>query len=183
MTVKAAFVLLALAGWATYAIGAGAVELAQAEAPRPADPGAAEFKQSLEQARAAEKAGDHRRAIALYEQALAAAEKLHGADHPDAAGVLNILANLHVRTGEHGKALPLYQRSLAIYEKVLGPEHAAVAVSLTNIGNLYRRGGEHAKAAPFYERSLAIHEKSLGPAHATTAAALLNLATAYREMG
>jgi len=127
--------------------------------------------------------GEYRRALPLFERALAIREKALGAEHPDTVSSLNNLAEVHRSMGAFDRALPLYERSLAIREKVLGPKHRATAISLNNLALLYESTGAYERALPIYERSLAIYEQAMGAEHPETATSLDNLAELHRSMG
>ena len=100
---------------------------------------------------------------------------LVGAEHPDTAMSLSILALLL-------QARPLHERALAIREKVLGAEHPDTAMSLNNLASLLQAQGDLAGARPLYERALAIREKVLGAEHPDTATSLSNLGRLLRDL-
>ncbi|MHC4974152.1 MAG: tetratricopeptide repeat protein [Planctomycetota bacterium] len=129
------------------------------------------------------RAGRFAEAIEAAKSALAIREEVLGAEHPDTAASLNILARLYHEMGEYAKALPLFERTLAIDERVLGPQHPFTATSLNNLARLYESMGEYAKALPVHHRTLAIREKVLGPEHPDTAVTLCGIAALYRAMG
>ena len=81
---------------------------------------------------------------------------------PEAAMLLNTVADYLCDRALFADAEPLYQRSLAIREKALAPEHPDVAASLNNLATLYRSQGKYTEAEPRYQRALAIWEKALG---------------------
>jgi len=111
-----------------------------------------------------------------FERARANGEKAQGADHPDTAMSLNILAVLLHDQGDLAAARPRFERSLAIREKALGPEHPDTARTLSNLASLLRAQGDLAAARPLFERALAITEKALGPEHPDTRIVRNNLA-------
>jgi hypothetical protein len=59
----------------------------------------------------------------LYQRALAARERVLGAEHPDTFASVNNLAWLYASQGRYGEAEPLYQRAVPAAERVLGPNH------------------------------------------------------------
>ena len=64
---------------------------------------------------------EYTKAESLYQEALAAREKILGPEDPVTGVTLNNLAHLYANMGEYRKAEPLYLRALAIRRKVLGP--------------------------------------------------------------
>ncbi|MEM1425098.1 MAG: tetratricopeptide repeat-containing protein [Cyanobacteria bacterium P01_H01_bin.130] len=115
--------------------------------------------------------------------ALQVSETRLGADHPDAASIVNSLALLYKSQGRYEEAQPLYERSLQIRESQLGAEHPDTATSLNNLAELYRVQGRYGEALPLYERSLEIYELQLGAEHPSTATILNNLAGIYCAQG
>lgn len=116
-------------------------------------------------------------------QALSAAEKAFGPDHPNVATSLNSLALLYDTQGQYERAEPHFMRALEIRERTLGPEHPTVATSLYNLAALYSTQGKYVQAEPLYKRSLAITEKILGKDHPDVASTLNDLATLNHKMG
>ena len=55
----------------------------------------------------------------LYRRALAAFERVLGAEHPDTLSSVNNLANLLKNQGKNDEAEPLYRRALAAQERVM----------------------------------------------------------------
>ncbi|MGB7846460.1 MAG: FxSxx-COOH system tetratricopeptide repeat protein [Candidatus Acidiferrum sp.] len=102
---------------------------------------------------------------------------------PEAAILLNTVADYLCDRALFADAEPLYQRALAIREKTLGPKHPDVATSLNNLATLYRSQGKYAEAEPRYQRALAIWEEALGPEHPDVVRSLNNLAALYRSQG
>jgi len=128
-------------------------------------------------------ARQYQEAQSLAERALAIKEAALGAEHPEVATSLNILANLYFLQGDYAATEPLFRRALAIREQALGPEHLEVAKSLNNLAVLYSRQGRHVEAEPILQRVLPMFEKSFGPEHPNVARILNNLASQYRERG
>ena len=69
------------------------------------------------------RAGNFDRAVLVAQKALQVAEQNVGADHPDVATSLYVLALLYKTQGDNAKVESLFKRSLAIREKALGPDH------------------------------------------------------------
>ncbi len=127
--------------------------------------------------------GNYTAAEAWYAKALASAEALHGADHPDVAVVLNNLAAVHYARGDYAAAHDLYARAMKIYEAILGPDHPHMAAFANNLGSVEFGRGELDEAERLFSRALAIRERSLGQAHADVAMPLSNLAGVYVARG
>ena len=89
--------------------------------------------------------------------------------HPQAASVLNGLANLYSKQGKYAEAKPLYWRALRIQEQQLGSEHLKVAIVLKGLANLYAAQGKYAQAEPLFQRELAIRKQIFGLDHPLTA--------------
>jgi len=66
---------------------------------------------------------DLAKAITLYQDTLAARERVLGPDHPDTLSSRNNLAGAYQSAGDLAKAITLYQDTLAASERVLGEEH------------------------------------------------------------
>lgn len=136
---------------------------AQQEKQQAGDPRLQEAERLFQEGGAAAEARDLRKAVPLYEQALALREQALGKDHPRLVSLTDALGAAHRALGSYSAALPHYQRSLAIDEKTLGPEHPNVATSLNNLAGLYRAMGEYAKALPLLERALWIASAAGAP--------------------
>ena len=92
-------------------------------------------------------------ATEIAKQALAAAEKKFGPEHPVVAKALNNLAKLYFVQGRDADAEPLFNRALAILKKALGPAHPAVAAAHSYLAELRIEQREWARAAVYLRRS------------------------------
>ena len=118
--------------------------------------------------------GDHAKALATFERALALFEKQHVPDHVEVAKTLNNIANVYHAMGQPERAEPFQGRSvetfvkaldynrraLAILEKELGPEHELVASILADIASVYASQKKFADAEPYFLKAVGIAEKS-----------------------
>ena len=77
----------------------------------------------------------------MYEQALAARERVLGPDHPDILVSRNNLGAAYQAAGRLDEAIPLYEQALAVRERVLGPDHPRTLTSRNNLANVYRAAG------------------------------------------
>ncbi len=127
--------------------------------------------------------GDYVRAREAGEKLIGILEKSAGSEHPDAAIILNTLADLYKNAGRHAEAESLYRRSLSIMKKVYGPDHLNVAACLNHLADLYYAQGRFAEAEPLCERSLSIMEKIHGMKHPDVLTSLENLSAVYRAIG
>jgi tetratricopeptide (TPR) repeat protein len=121
--------------------------------------------------------GQYRRAVACYEQALAAARD-HG-DRQSEGAWLGGLGNCYFSLGELGQAVDLYEQALAIAREV--GDRLGEAVRLTNLGNCYYSLGELRRAVEVYEQALAI-DRELGSRQGE-GADLGNLGACYYCLG
>ncbi|MBI4875587.1 MAG: tetratricopeptide repeat protein, partial [Acidobacteria bacterium] len=83
--------------------------------------------------------GRYGEAEPLYARALAARERVLGAEHPDTLGSVNNLAGLYESQGRYGEAEPLYARALAGLERTLGREHPHTVTVRKNLARLRDR--------------------------------------------
>ena len=143
----------------------------------------ARWNELIQQAKALRSQGKYAEGIPVAQDGVQVAERMFGADHPNVAVSLNLLAVMYTDQGKYAEAEPLYRRSLAIWEKVLGPDHPDLAVSLNNLAWVSSKQGKYAEAETLYQRVLAIEEKALGPDHPKVAISLSNLAGVYSKQG
>ncbi len=90
--------------------------------------------------------GEHQKAIAYLEQALAIDREVYGERHPDVATGLNNLGAAWDDLGEHQKAIAYYEQALEIFTAVYGPEHPSTRTVQSNLDGITaetrRREGE-----------------------------------------
>ena len=94
------------------------------------------------------KQGRHTDAETLFKRSLKIREKIHGAEHPEVALVLNNLAFIYENRGSYAEAEQFYKRSLKIFEKGLGQENPYTATALKTLGILYDKQERYAEAEP-----------------------------------
>ena len=80
-------------------------------------------------------------ASTLYEQTLAARERVLGPDHPDILQSRNNLAIAYRDAGRLEEAITLHEQTLAARERVLGPDHPHTLNSRNNLAIAYRDAG------------------------------------------
>ena len=123
--------------------------------------------------------GRHDAALALAGEAVAERRRLLGADAPELAESLNILATAHQERGDHADAERAFREALAIRERAFGEQHADTAESVNNLAVLLAQR-DHApdreEAERLERRGLAVRRAVFGDAHLETAQSLNNLA-------
>jgi CHAT domain-containing protein/tetratricopeptide (TPR) repeat protein len=127
--------------------------------------------------------GEHREALALYEEVLQITRGTLGEVHPSYAAVLNNLATFYQETGAFRRALPLYQQARQICNEALGKSHRDYARSLNNLAVLHKTLGQFKEALPLYLEAVEIDKVVLGEKHPDYATTLNNLGKLYQEMG
>jgi tetratricopeptide (TPR) repeat protein len=90
-----------------------------------------------------------------------------GADHPDVARSLYVLAERHAALGLDHHAETLHRRALGIREHALPDRHPDVAASLDAYAALLRKTGRNGEAEALEARARVIHEDEEGQARAT----------------
>lgn len=113
------------------------------------------------------------------------AERLHGADSPEAGAALSDLARLLQR--RHGENLAegtdLARRALAIMESHYGAEHAEVASALEGLAMWLWYSGDYLGERLIVERALSLREHAAPPDDAGIARDLHFLSDIYRVEG
>ena len=84
--------------------------------------------------------------------ALAASERVLGAEHPHTLTSVNNLAGLYRSQARYEEAEPLYLRALAARERVLGAEHPDTLSSVNSLAHLYRSQERFEEAAKLLSR-------------------------------
>ncbi len=126
---------------------------------------------------------------AEYEPALAAAQKAFdlarktvGADHPDVATSVELMALALEAQGKYTKAELYYLASIGITEKWLGPQHLDLAERICNLANFYIVNGDPRKAEAPVKRCVAIQEAG-APDPVDLVPGLSNLALLHTRLG
>ena len=122
-------------------------------------------------------------AIPLFEETLAARERLLDRDHPDTLTSRSNLAIAYADSGRLDDAIRLGEETLAASERVLGSDHPDTLGSRNNLAAAYGAAGRTAEAISLHEQTLAAHERLLGPDHPDTLSSRNNLANAYGAAG
>ncbi|WP_434417449.1 protein kinase domain-containing protein [Nannocystis pusilla] len=130
-------------------------------------------EQSL--ANAYEALGREAEARAAFEAALAAAEGLYGARHPQYARVAHDMATLLSRQGEGVRARGLLAAALAVWTEAHGAAGLEAARVHTALAHEAVQAGEFGRAERHSRRALAIYGRVLPPGHEDLPAARINL--------
>lgn len=128
-----------------------------------------------------EATGDYDGAIALFNQALALAEKNFGPDDPLTGLSLDDLGQAHTNKGEYAEAVKLLQRAVKLFEGGGGPGRSGLAQATHDLAMAYDYLADYSRAQPLYEQALALDEEIYGPESREVARSLNNLANLYRE--
>ena len=105
--------------------------------------------------------GDYAAALTHASAALAAFERLHGADHPDTATALHRAGAVHAKLGEDALALERFEASLAMKRRIFGDDadHLEIATTIYRIGTLLERRGDAQQALERYLESLYMQQR------------------------
>jgi DNA-binding SARP family transcriptional activator len=123
------------------------------------------------------------RAVDTATRALACAQQILGAEHPDTLSAGTILAGSYQAAGRIGEAIVLGERTLADYERILGPEHPDTLIASTILALSYWDAGRTTDAIDLGERTLADCERILGRERPETLNAETILALCYWAAG
>jgi serine/threonine-protein kinase len=126
--------------------------------------------------------GDFDRAHALFERALANAEKAHGPDDP---AVAESLVNLGVLSGYRGhrtEAKPLLERAVAILEKQEPRDPVGLANAYSALAAVMRDEGDLPNATELMRQALGLYD-GVDAANPSRIAAVHNLATVLLDSG
>jgi eukaryotic-like serine/threonine-protein kinase len=98
----------------------------------------------------------------LYGEALAAAPRVYGEEHPVTMIITSNLAQLYLDEGKSAQAEPLQRRVLEVDTRVLGAEHPSTLIDLGNLAKIYRGQGKYAEAEAALKRVLDTQHRVLG---------------------
>ncbi len=113
----------------------------------------------LKDAEEQNRAGDYRKALAGYSQALALTEATQGPDSIFAADVCLKIAAVDYVLGEHPAGLRFASRALAIYEKHADADPLSAGRALAAIGAGHVSTGQYNQARPYFERAVSIYQE------------------------
>lgn len=122
-------------------------------------------------------------AESCYLRALFLREQNLGANHPDNARTLGLLADLYRNHRRFEGAESLYRRSLELRRKNLGEGHPDCCMSLKELTQVLMLQKEFEEAKPLLEEWLAIVERTLGKTHAERAEVLVRAGQVCEALG
>jgi serine/threonine-protein kinase len=124
--------------------------------------------------------GNYAEAEPYLRQALDIFLAYHGAEHPQTASNMTILARTLIFLPDRDdEALQLLERSLVTRERLFGPVHPGVASTLNELGSLALRRKDYDAAEAYFTRMAEIYRATRGEDHYLVAIALSNRATVY----
>ena len=116
--------------------------------------------------------GQPKEALREAEQALAAAEEVHGPQSAPRGAILTLTGVLAGDLGDFTRARADFEQSLSVHRAVFGDRHPSVAASLANLAALNRHLGETQKARDLFDQAFAIAREVQGEDHPFTQALL-----------
>ena len=122
-------------------------------------------------------------AESLYLRALFMREQNLGADHPDNARTLGLLASLYRNHRRYEGAETLYRRALKLRKRILGEGHPDCCISLNDLTQVLMLQKEFEQAKPLLEEWLGIVERTLGKNHAERAEILVRAGQVCEALG
>eukprot|EP00741_Cyanophora_paradoxa_P004840 tig00000836_g4696.t1 len=111
--------------------------------------------------------GKTEQARGYYERALEIQEKVFGADHPETASTLLLLADVNKQDGKYDEAEVFYKRCIDIRRAKLGMANLDTAGAINDLGELYLVMGRYPEAEPLFIESRTItaeHSKNISRA-------------------
>eukprot|EP00947_MAST-08B_sp_MAST-8B-sp1_P000193 g193.t1 len=129
--------------------------------------------------------GDHKGALALFEECKGAYEKAAGKHSPGYSTTLNNIATVHHASGDLGQALAHFEESAAIKKVLLGEDSPGYAATLSNMAMVLQRQGDLGRAHSVISEAHSIFLKSHGAFHGHTqnAAAAMRAFAAFGGAG
>jgi tetratricopeptide (TPR) repeat protein len=141
-----------------------------------------ELLRVLQSAAAREKAGQFSEAEALYEQALAAAQKLRGNDHLDCGVILARIGMLNYAAKQYDKSAARFAEALPIYRQHLPRDNPQVTFVVNEYARALSALNRDLEAAKLNAENLKIREATLGRGHRATLLSLHNLGFNYARL-
>jgi hypothetical protein len=130
-----------------------------------------------------------KKAVPLFEAALAARKKQPGPYNLDTLESMNNLATAYLDLAPPGEnprfneALQLLEETLRLCKDNLPPDHPHTVKTMTNLAYAYQDANRLDEAIPMYKEAIKWAGAKLGPGHRTTLTTISNLASAYLEQG
>ncbi|MGB1012872.1 MAG: tetratricopeptide repeat protein, partial [Nannocystaceae bacterium] len=127
--------------------------------------------------------GEHREALATWEQALALRKLQLAPDNPDIGELSANIAAVHSSLGDHEQALAALLETRESFVLSLGAKHSRVARVHNNIASILVRLHRYDEARPHAEQSLTLHIHNSGEDSEPTARSRTLLAQILLELG
>lgn len=124
-------------------------------------------------------AGQHDRAIALYQQNVADWTRLSGPDDRAVLAESLSLGRAYQSAGRSEDAVAVFGQVLTSRERALGGDHEETLAARACLASAYQGAGRTKDAINRYRQVLAGRQSLLGPDHLDTLAALASLASCY----
>lgn len=122
-------------------------------------------------------------AILLGQKALAIEEAAKGANDPEIAGTLMLIAGWMRELDRHTEAEPLLRRALLVFEQNYGDGHELTISAANNLASTLEALGRLTDASRIYTLTLDNMVKRYGPSHRLTAMSTSNLAFNLARQG
>jgi tetratricopeptide (TPR) repeat protein/predicted Ser/Thr protein kinase len=130
-----------------------------------------------------QKDGEHARALAMADEAVALAEKKFGARSLEAIRAAGTRVGILDDQGNYEQAARDEERLLAAKEKLLGPDHGDLGVNLNLLGVEEWRLNRYDAAEAHFQRALRMMEATAGPDSLRAASVVGNLALLAMDHG
>lgn len=122
-------------------------------------------------------------AVQTAQRAVELDEQAHGANSPETAASLNVLAAAYLGLGQYVRAQELAERALAIRETTRGPDDLETAESLNDVGVVFLYLKQPERAAAPIQRALAVRKKRLPAGDPLIAESEANMAAVLAGRG
>lgn len=142
-----------------------------------------EADRAEQQARQLRDAGQYRKAIVLFEQAIVTYQGLLGCRNRAVFNRLSDLAGTYVELDEWNRAEALHQLALCFCWQTVGAAHPISATLLNNFGTLYNKLADYERAEQLHRQALETNRTLFGDDHIAVAGDLNNLGSLYRALG
>ncbi len=127
--------------------------------------------------------GHPEQAEPLAARAVAARERLDGADHPDTLTARETHIRAALNADHLAEAGPLAERNATDRERVLGPDHPDTLTSRETLARAYQRAGHLDHATDLFQQNLADRRRILGEDHPDTLESRHRLGAALDDAG
>jgi serine/threonine-protein kinase len=127
--------------------------------------------------------GKHEEALLHFSNAIEAARRAFGPEHPRLAEHLSPYASVLERAGKLDEAHAVFREVIAMRRKTLGPEHPDYAWTVFNYADSLVRTGRYEEGARYAREVLALRGKSLPDTHMAVATAMAVLGRALGPLG